>query len=311
MSFKKVVVCGSGVLGSQIAYQTAFKGFDVTIWLRSEGSIERAKPKLERLKNIYLETLEAMKTQPEAYCRGLSDKTDLTDEEIDELKQKAIDALDSLKLTTSYEEAGKDADFIIEAIAEDPEQKIALYTELQKHLPEKTVIATNSSTLLPSQFAEYTGRPEKYLALHFANNIWRGNTAEVMGHAGTDQKYYDQVVEFAEEIGMVPITLKKEHPAYVLNSLLVPFLSAAQMLWADDVADPEMIDLTWKLASGAPEGPFQIIDYVGLTTAYNISIMHPEANDPNSIQYKVCQKLKEKIDKGETGINAGKGFYEY
>ena len=88
MSFKKVVVCGSGVLGSQIAYQTAFKGFDVAIWLRSEGSIERAKPKLERLKNIYLETLEAMKTQPEAYCRGLSDKTDLTDDEIDELKQK-------------------------------------------------------------------------------------------------------------------------------------------------------------------------------------------------------------------------------
>ncbi len=311
MSFKKVVVCGSGVLGSQIAYQTAFKGFDVTIWLRSEGSIERAKPKLERLKNIYLETLEAMKTQPEAYCRGLSDKTDLTDEEIDELKQKAIDALDSLELTTSYEEAGNDADFIIEAIAEDPEQKIAFYTELQKHLPEKTVIATNSSTLLPSQFAEYTGRPEKYLALHFANNIWRSNTAEVMGHAGTDQKYYDQVVEFAKEIGMVPITLKKEQPAYVLNSLLVPFLSAAQMLWADDVADPEMIDLTWKLASGAPEGPFQIIDYVGLTTAYNISIMHPEANDPNSVQYKVVKKLKEKIDKGETGINAGKGFYEY
>lgn len=311
MSFKKVVVCGSGVLGSQIAYQTAFKGFDVAIWLRSEGSIERAKPKLERLKNIYLETLEAMKTQPEAYCRGLSDKTDLTDDEIDELKQKAIDALDSLKLTTSYEEAADDADLIIEAIAEDPEQKVAFYTELQKHMPEKTVLVTNSSTLLPSQFAEYTGRPEKYLALHFANNIWRSNTAEVMGHAGTDQKYYDQVVEFAKEIGMVPITLKKEQPAYVLNSLLVPFLSAAQMLWADDVADPEMIDLTWKLASGAPEGPFQIIDYVGLTTAYNISIMHPEANDPNSVQYKVVKKLKEKIDKGETGINAGKGFYEY
>lgn len=311
MSFKKVVVCGSGVLGSQIAYQTAFKGFDVTIWVRSEGSIERAKPKLERLKNIYLETLEAMKTVPEAYCRGLADKTDLTDEEIDALKEKAIEAYDNLKITTSYEEAGEDADFIIEAIAEDPEQKIAFYTELQKHLPEKTVIATNSSTLLPSQFAEYTGRPEKYLALHFANNIWRSNTAEVMGHANTDKKYFDQVIEFAEEIGMVPIPVKKEQPGYVLNSLLVPFLSAAQVLWANDIADPEIIDLTWKLASGAPEGPFQIIDYVGLTTAYNISIMHPDAQDPNSQQGVVVRKLKEKIDKGETGINAGKGFYEY
>ena len=71
MAFKNVTVAGSGVLGSQIAYQTAFKGFNVTIWLRSEGSIERAKPKLERLKNIYLETLEAMKTNPDAYCREI------------------------------------------------------------------------------------------------------------------------------------------------------------------------------------------------------------------------------------------------
>jgi 3-hydroxybutyryl-CoA dehydrogenase len=311
MDFKKIVVAGSGVLGSQIAYQTAFKGFDVTIWLRSEGSIERAKPKLERLKNIYLETLEAMKTNPAAYCRGLSDKQDLTEEEIDALKEKAINAYDSLTLTTSYEEAAKDADYVIEAIAEDPEQKIAFYQELSKYLPEKTVLATNSSTLLPSTFADYTGRADKYLAMHFANNIWQFNTAEIMGQPKTEQKYYDMVVEFAEAIGMVPIKLKKEQPAYVLNSLLVPFLQSAQGLWANDVADPETIDLTWKLATGAPTGPFQIIDVVGLTTVYNIAIMNPEAKDPNSTAGKIVKKIKEKIDAGELGINAGKGFYEY
>ena len=72
MDIKKVVVAGGGVLGSQIAYQSAFCGFDVTVWLRSEGSIERAKPKFERLLNIYLNTLEAMKTDKTAYCRGFS-----------------------------------------------------------------------------------------------------------------------------------------------------------------------------------------------------------------------------------------------
>lgn len=267
MDFKKVVVAGSGVLGSQIALQTAFKGFDVTIWLRSEGSIDRAKPKLERFKNIYLQTLEAMKTNPQAYCRGLSDKKDLTDDKIDELKDNLIKGYDNLTLTTSYEEAAKDADLVIEAIAEDPKQKIAFYTELAKYLPEKTVIVTNSSTLLPSTFADYTGRPEKYLALHFANDIYRNNTAEIMGHANTSSEYYNQVVEFAQAIGMVPLKLKKEQPAYILNSLLVPFLSAAQGLWADDVADVETIDLTWRLATGAPLGPFQILDIVGLTTA--------------------------------------------
>lgn len=311
MDFKKVVVAGSGVLGSQIALQTAFKGFDVTIWLRSEGSIDRAKPKLERFKNIYLQTLEAMKTNPQAYCRGLSDKKDLTDDKIDELKDNLIKGYDNLTLTTSYEEAAQDADLVIEAIAEDPKQKIAFYTELAKYLPEKTVIVTNSSTLLPSTFADYTGRPEKYLALHFANDIYRNNTAEIMGHANTSSEYYNQVVEFAQAIGMVPLKLKKEQPAYILNSLLVPFLSAAQGLWADDVADVETIDLTWRLATGAPLGPFQILDIVGLTTAYNIGLMDPRSSDINTIQGKVSAALKKKIDAGELGVNAGKGFYDY
>jgi 3-hydroxyacyl-CoA dehydrogenase len=310
MNFKKVVVAGGGVLGSQIAFQTAYKGFDVTVWLRSEGSIDRAKPKFERLKGIYLQTLEAMKTNPAAYCRGLAPK-DASPEQLDELKKQVERAFDSLTYTTSYEEAGRDADFIIEAIAEDPQQKIAFYEALAPHLEERTILATNSSTLLPSQFAEYTGRPEKYLACHFANEIWRNNTAEIMGHPGTSPEAYQQVVEWAEAIGMIPLQLKKEQPGYILNSLLVPFLSAAQVLLAKEVADPETIDKTWMLATGAPFGPFRILDIVGLVTAYNIVIMDPTAQDPESIQGKVAAMLKEYIDAGKTGINAGEGFYKY
>ena len=200
---------------------------------------------------------------------------------------------------------------MIESIAEDPAQKIAFYQELAKHLPERTVIATNSSTMLPSAFAEATGRPEKYLALHFANEIWRNNTGEVMGHAGTGQAYYDQVVEFAEAIGMVPLCLHKEQPGYILNSMLVPFLNAAEALWANGVADPETIDKTWQLGTGAPAGPFRILDVVGLTTAYNIVIMDPRSKDPETVQGKIASKLKAKIDAGETGVNAGKGFFDY
>lgn len=305
MTIKKVVVAGGGVLGSQIALQSAYCGFDVTIWLRSEGSIERAKPKLERFKNIYVDTLEKMKTDANAYCRGLSKKTDLSDSEIDELKQNAEDAYNNIILTTSYDEAASGADLIIEAIAENPEQKIAFYQELAKHMDEETILVTNSSTLLPSMFAEYTGRPEKYLSLHFANTIWENNTAEVMGHPGTDQKYYDEVAQFAEDINMIPLKLKKEQPGYILNSLLVPFLSAAEALLANDVADHETIDKTWILATGAPAGPFHILDIVGLTTAYNIIIMNPEAQDPNTTPGKIAKMLKEKIDAGKTGINAG------
>ena len=113
MTIKNVVVAGGGVLGSQIAYQAAYKGFAVTVWLRSEGSIERAKPKFEQLRQTYLATLEAMKSDPAAYCRGLADTPELSVDEIEQLKQRAQQAFESVVFTTSYEDAAKDADLVI------------------------------------------------------------------------------------------------------------------------------------------------------------------------------------------------------
>ena len=308
---KKVVVAGGGVLGSQIAFQSAYMGYDVTIWLRSEGSIGRCQPKIDRLHKIYLDTLEAMKTDPRAYAYGLVAKEECTPEKCEALKANVEAAYKNLKLVTDWDEAFGDADYVIEAVAEDPKQKEDFYTELQKHLPEKTFIVTNSSTLLPSTFAEYTGRPEKFLALHFANDIWKMPTAEVMRHAGTGDEAFELTVAFAASIRMVPLKVQKEIPGYLLNSMLVPFLSAAEALWAGGVGSVEDIDRAWTLSTGAPAGPFRILDIVGLTTAYNIAIMDPRAKDPTTIQSVIAAKLKEKIDRGETGINAGKGYYDY
>ena len=98
--------------------------------------------------------------------------------------------MDVSNAVDSHDKALADADVVIEAMAEDPKAKIAIYTDMKDLLPEKTVLLTNSSTLLPSTFASYTGRPEKYLALHFANTIWKNNTAEVMGHPGTDPEIF-------------------------------------------------------------------------------------------------------------------------
>ena len=315
MSFQRVTVIGGGVLGSQIAYQAAFKGFEVNVWLRSEASVERAKPKFERLHSIYLEDLEATKARigtAGPYSRALiPDFKTVTAEQLDELKKKADEAYASIQYITDLAESVKDADLVIESMAEDPKQKIELYQKLAPLLPEKTILVTNSSTMLPSMFRDYTGRPEKYLALHFANEVWKNNTAEIMGHDGTDPEAYEKVADFAAEIGMVPLRLRKEQPGYILNSMLVPFLNAAQALYANDVADPETIDKTWTLATGAPAGPFRILDVVGLTTAYNIVIMNPQSKDPETTAGKIAIKLKEYIDAGKTGINAGEGFYKY
>ncbi|PRD48520.1 3-hydroxyacyl-CoA dehydrogenase [Sphingobacterium haloxyli] len=189
--------------------------------------------------------------------------------------------------------------------------KIEFYQKLAKVAPEKTVFATNSSTLLPSQFAAYTGRPEKFVALHFANEIWKHNTGEVMKHPGTSDEVFESLLVFAKQIGMVPLAIHKEQPGYIVNSLLVPLLSAGMDLWIRDVADIETVDKTWMVATGAPLGPFGILDVVGITTAYNINKMVADkTKDP--VKLKIADKLKaEFIDKGKLGVETGEGFYKY
>lgn len=319
MEFKNISLLGGGVLGAQIALMNAYTGHDTTIWMRSESSIERTKPRLERYRTLMIQALEDARKligNPMGaylYPKGLiRNWAEISDEKITALITEAQKNLnEKIHLELDLHKALKGADIVIETMSEDPKAKSEIYKKISGILDEKTILCTNSSTLLPSQFAEDTGRPEKYMALHFANEIWRFNTAECMGHAGTDPKVYDAVVRYAEEINMVPIKLHKEQPAYILNSLLVPLLSAAQSLWGKGVADPETIDMTWRLATGAPAGPFQIIDVVGLETVYNILLINPDTKDPNSLNHKIASLIKEKIDKGETGVNAGKGFYNY
>jgi 3-hydroxybutyryl-CoA dehydrogenase len=319
LMFKNVTVLGGGVLGTQIGLMCAYTGHKVTFWLRSESSIERTKPKIERYSSLMIDDLEKAKAlvgNPMGafmYPKGLiKEWNGITAEAIDELVAQAKKNLkDGVSIELDMAKAVKGADVVIESMAEDPKAKIGVYEAVKDLLDENTILCTNSSTMLPSTFAEYTGRPDRYLALHFANTIWKNNTAEVMGHPGTDPEVYSKIVEFAEEINMIPLQLHKEQPGYILNSMLVPFLSAAQALWANDVADPKTIDRTWELATGAPAGPFKILDIVGLETSYNINQMKPDAHVEGSITNKIGKLIKAKIDAGETGVNAGKGFYDY
>ncbi|MBQ4436064.1 MAG: 3-hydroxyacyl-CoA dehydrogenase [Clostridia bacterium] len=319
MENRKVVIAGGGVLGTQIGLICAYHGFDTTFWLRSESSIGRTTPKIERYSALMLEDLAKAKAligNPIGgmlYPRGLIRSWQgITAEAIDALIEEGKkNFAEKVHIELDLAKALSGAYIVIESMTEEPKAKIGMYNAMRDLLDEDTILCTNSSTLLPSMFAEYTGRPQKYCALHFANTIWKNNTGEVMGHPGTDPAIYQKVVEFAAAIGMVPLQLHKEQPGYILNSMLVPFLSAAQALWANGVADPETIDLTWRLATSAPAGPFQILDIVGLETAYNINQMKPAAQQEGTLENRMGRLLKEKIDRGETGVNAGKGFYDY
>lgn len=314
MEIKNVVVAGGGVLGSQIAYQAAYCGFNVTVWLRSEGSIGRTQPKLDNLRKVYADTINLMATPegqtPANWARGISEYDTFSKEEC---LEKSENAYKSIKLELDMAKAVADADVVIESMAENIEQKAEFYKALAPLLPEKTVILTNSSTLLPSKLAKFTGRPEKFLSLHFANSIWKNNMTEVMAQPKTDMQYFDVAMKFAEDIRMIPLPVRKEKSGYLLNSMLVPLLFSGMDLYVNGISDPESIDKAWTLGTGAPKGPFTILDTVGLTTAYNIVSMYlkiPSFLAPYNFK-GMAKMLKEYIDAGKLGMSSGEGFYKY
>ena len=286
MKIKNVMIAGGGTLGSQIAWQTAFHGFNVTVYDPFEKGLEASKSFHAHFAELFLNT------------RGASQ------DEIDQTFSR-------LSYSSKLREAVKEVDLVSESVPENVEIKKEFYLKLGKIAPEKTIFTTNSSTTLPSDYAQETGRPEKFLALHFANGIWDANVGEVMGHPGTDPAIFDRVIEFAKEIGMVPIPIHKEQNGYVLNSLLVPLLSAASNLLVNGVSDIESIDKTWMISSKVRMGPFGVMDLVGMQTMYNIEKMWGEKLGDQTMLDRAAFIKENYIDKGNMGVSTGEGFYKY
>jgi len=286
MEIRNVTIAGAGVLGSQIAWQTALNGFNVTVYDVFDKGLENGKMFHQQFAELFKTT------------RGTSQNT------IDETVAR-------LSYTTNLAEAVKNADLVSESVPENLEIKKSFYRELSKLAPEKTIFTSNSSTLMPSEFVDAVDRPGKFLALHFANGIWDANVGEVMGHPDTNPEVFDRVVEFAREIGMVPIPIQKEQNGYVLNSLLVPLLTAAANLWVNGVADIESIDKTWMISSGTQMGPFGTMDIIGMQTMYNIDMLWGKKLGDQSMLDRAAIIKREFIDKGKMGMSSGEGFYKY
>lgn len=277
-----VTVLGTGVLGSQIAFQSAYAGFTVTAYDISDEILEHAKARFAGLAKVYQQQVDgATEAQTDA-------------------------ALSRLTVSSDLAAAVADADLVIEAVPEAVAIKRDTYQKLSAAAPAKTIFATNSSTLLPSDIVSATDRPDRFLALHFANEIWLHNTAEVMGTEQTSPEVFDRVVAYAKEMGMVPVPLHKEKSGYVLNSLLVPLLDAALELVVFGYSEPADVDNVWRIGTGAPMGPFQILDVVGLNTPYNIMAHGDERKQ------QIAAWLKEHyLDQGKLGRASGEGFYSY
>ena len=317
MDYKKIVIIGGGVLGTQISFQCAYSGYETTILIRKEDNKQKIRRSLEKLKKTYIETLTEM-TPKHGWARGLANEKSFNREKCIEI---AENTMEKIHIVTDQKEALEDTDLVIESITENIEIKRNLYEQIANLLPEKTVIVTNSSTLLPSKLADSTGRPNKFLSMHFANSIWKNNIVEIMGHDRTEEKYFNEIIEFGESIKMIPLPVTKEKSGYLLNSMLVPFLMSALDLYANGISDPESIDKAWTLGTGAPKGPFQIMDTVGLETVKNIveqyqkvpTIINPLLKKMMlPYNYRGMLKIVNKyIEEGKLGKSSGEGFFKY
>ena len=273
----KVVVCGCGVLGSQISWQVALSGFEVNVYEIDEKALGRCKDFHTRYSNLF----------------------------------RTKKPFEKLFYYVNLEECLKDIDLVIESIPEDLRLKRDFLSKVSKIVSEDIIIATNSSTFRPSDLKGYIDNPSRFLALHFANPIWEANIAEIMGHSETDIGIFNKVVEFARDIGMEPIKIYKEQAGYVLNSMLIPWLESAQRLYFSGVANFEDIDKAWIISTKSKIGPFGVIDLVGLRTIYNI-VLNRAKETNNKEMFKRAKKIKEEfLDKDKLGVETGEGFYKY
>ncbi|KAL7530886.1 hypothetical protein ACHAWF_003549 [Thalassiosira exigua] len=202
-----------------------------------------------------------------------------------------------------------DADFIVEAIIENLDLKKQLYSDLGMECKPETIFASNTSSLSITQMALASGRPGKFVGVHFFNPVQLMKLVEIIRTEHTDPDAFDKTVEWAEKIGKVGVRCR-DTPGFIVNRLLVPNLVQAILLVERGDATIKDVDLSMQLGAGHPMGPLHLADYVGLDTC--LFIMEGWVKDfPEERAFVVPDILREKVNRNELGRKTGKGFYNW
>jgi len=220
-------------------------------------------------------------------------------------------ALGRLKYFEQPSAAAEGVDLVSESVLEDPKVKGEVFAQLNTLCAPHTLFTTNTSTLLPSRFAQATGRPAQFAAFHFHNPVWLANVVDVMPHPGTAADVTLRLVAFARSIDQIPVVLHKETPSYVFNAMLDGFLRPAMMLAADGKVSVEDIDRAWMGVTKMPVGPFGIIDLIGVDLVYHIARRMPLLLRLTPPAQRLLRFLKGYVDQDRLGIKSSHGFYNY
>ena len=275
-----VAIIGSGTLGLRVGLQCALSGFDTTIYDVNAAALEQAKQSQQRI------------------LRGLIKHGRITDE-------NARAAIDRIAWTTDPAVAAKDVDFVNESVTEDLELKKKVWSDFGPRCPERAVLTTNTSYLLPSMFAQESGRPERFCAFHF-HDVFTANVVDIMPHPGTEEWIVDFLKELGVKLNQTPIVLQRESSGYVFNAMLMALLGAAGALVTYEVASIHDVDRAWMGNFKMDRGPFGILDTVGLDTAWHIV----KARQDEKSQ-RFAQLLRTYVEQGKLGVKSGEGFYTY
>jgi enoyl-CoA hydratase/3-hydroxyacyl-CoA dehydrogenase len=278
-----IAVLGAGNMGHGIAEVAALAGFDVA------------------LRDIEDDLVREGYEQIEWSLGKLAEKGQIGDGEADE-------ALDRVTPLVDLEEAVADADVVIEAVPERTEVKAEVYAELEEYAPDRTVFATNTSSLSITELSELTDRPERFCGMHFFNPPVRMQLVEVIAGDHTAEETLDLIEDLAEAMDRTPVRVRKDSPGFVVNRVLTPLINEAAWIVHSGEATVAEVDSTAKYDVGLPMGAFELTDQVGLDVGYHVlEYLHETLGDA----YEPCPLLVEKVEAGELGRKSGEGFYDY
>jgi 3-hydroxybutyryl-CoA dehydrogenase len=282
MDIQKIMVLGSGLMGSGIAQVCAQSGIQVVLNDVSQEALDRA------YKNI-------------AWSVGkFVEKGKLSED-----KETIVSRI----VTTSNYEDGADADLVIEAVFEDIELKQEIFKRIDAVCDVKTLIVSNTSAIPISELAAVTKRPEKVLGLHFFSPVPMMQAVEVIKGIETSDETARTGSDFIKQIGKEPIMVNRDIAGFVINRINFPSAIEAMKLVEQGVASIEDIDKGLRLASGRKMGIFETGDMVGLDVTYGAMMaIYKETGDS---EFYPPFLLRRKVKAGQLGRKAGRGWYEY
>lgn len=280
---KRIAVLGAGTMGAGIAQTCSQAGYAVTMMDLTdefvEGGFRRIRTPLEK-----------------RVAKGK-----MAQEEVE-------DIVGRIEGSTDLKAAGRDADFVIEAVFEDMKVKKEVYGTVDAACGPDVVFASNTSSLSVTEMAAATGRPDRFLGMHFFNPAPVMKLVELIRGSETSDETMALGRALSERLGKEPVVVK-ESAGFVVNRLLVPMMNEAFNLLLEGVATPEDIDKAMKLGTNMPMGPFELADFTGLDVGLAVmEVLHGETGDP---RFRPSPLLRQYVRAGRLGRKAGRGVYDH